>query len=167
MSDSLRLQVLQKMKEKFAAIAPPDTTDPDYAPSLADWPFKFSTVELGPLGAEDNRKRYSLGIVPGKEKYSHLFPYIVCDHLIGIEFRVTKNRGEDDPQVMAERCLEVIKRCVLQNKQWDDLAVDTQLVDSEIDLVNFGDRSIVGVLFVIVKYRHSQFDARDPNPSIA
>lgn len=166
MSESIRLQVMQKMKEKFQAVEPPDTEDPDYTPSEADWPFKFSTVELGPLGAEDARKRYSLGIVPGREKYSHLFPYIVSDHMIGIEFRVTKNRGDDDPQIMAERCLSVCKRVVLQNKQWGDLAVDTQLVDSETDLVNFGDKSIVGVLFVTVKYRHSQFDDRDPNPSI-
>lgn len=163
---SLRQQIIEKIKEKFEAVQPPDTSDPDYAPSPADWPLSFSTIELGPLGDEDLRKRYSVGIVPGREKYSHLFPYIVCDQMIAIEFRVTKNRGDDDPQIMAEQCLTVLKRVVLVNKQWDDLAIDSELVDSETDLTSYGDRSINGVLFFSVKYRHSQFDPRDPNPSV-
>lgn len=164
MADSLRLQILLDMQTRFAAIEPPPTPPP--VPDPSDWPFKFSSVELGPLVPENNRKRYSLGIVPGRERYSHLFPYIVCDQLINIEFRVTQNVGDDTPQTMAERCLTVVKNCVLRNKTWGGLAIDTQLVDSDVDLVSFGDKSIVGVLSVAVKYRHSQSDVRDPNPSL-
>ncbi|MBY0560004.1 hypothetical protein [Hyphomicrobium sp.] len=164
--DSIRLRILNAIKDAAKAIDVPDTTDPNYVAGPADWPLKFSTVALGPLGDEDNRKRYSLGIVPGPEKHSHLFPFIVCDQQIGLEFRATKNKGDDDPLVMAEHLMTVVKRLALKDKQWTGLAIDTELVNNEIDLVSFGDRSIVGVLFIVVKYRHSQFDPRDPDASI-
>lgn len=162
---SVRQQVLEKIQEKIEAIIPPNTSAPGYVPSDDDWPFQFSTVELGPLANEDNRKRYSVGIVPGPEKYSNLYPYIVNNHQIGIEFRVTKNQGDPEPQIMAEQCLSVLKRLVLKNKTWDNLVCDTQLVQSQIDLVSYSDRSIVGVLFIRVEYRHGQSDPRDPAPS--
>jgi hypothetical protein len=66
---------------------------------------------------------------------------------------------------MAEQVLTVIKRVVLANTTWDGLAVDTKLVNSEIDLINYSDRSIVGVLFIEVQYRHARHDPRDPTPS--
>lgn len=162
---SVRLQIMEKMAEKLQAIVATDTTAQGYVPSDDDWPLQFSLVKLGPLGDEAQRKRYSIGIVPGTEKYSDLYPYIVNDQMIAIEFRATKNKDDDDPQIMAETVLTVLKRVVLANLTWDGLAVDTNLVNSEVDLINYSDRSIVGVLFVNVNYRHARHDPRDPAPN--
>ncbi|CAA2141481.1 hypothetical protein [Hyphomicrobium sp. ghe19] len=162
---SVRQQILEKIEEKFIGIVQTDTSAPGYVPSDDDWPMQFSVVKLGPLSDENLRKRYSLGIVPGTEKYSDLYPYIVSDQMVGLEFRATKNKDDDDPQAMAEQVLTVLKRLVLANTTWDDLAVDTRLVNSEVDLVNYSDRSIVGVLFIEVQYRHARRDPRDPHPN--
>lgn len=162
---SLRQQILEKIEEKFAGVVATDTTAPGYTPQDTDWPMQFSLVKLGPLGDEAQRKQYSIGIVPGTEKYSDLYPYIVCDQLVGIEFRATKNKGDDDPQIMAEMVLTTMKRVVLDNLTWDGLAIDSKLVNSEVDLVNYSDRSIVGVLFIEVQYRHARRDPRDPSPN--
>lgn len=162
---SIRQQILEKIKEKLGAVAPPDTSAPDYVPSDADWPFAFSDVMMGPLGAEDNRKRYVAGIVPSTGVHSDLIPYIVYDLNVGIEFRATRNKGDDNPQIMAEQVLTVLQRVVLKNTTWDGLALDTHLVGDEIDLVNYSDKSINGVLFIKVQFRHARSDPRDPNPN--
>lgn len=159
---SVRQQILETIAAKIAGIAVPPAGS---SPSDDDWPLQFSVVKLGPLGEENQRKRYSAGIVPGTEKYSDLYPYIVCDQQIGIEFRATKNKDDDDPQVMAEQLLTVLKRVVLNNETWDGLALKTDLVNSEVDLINYSDRSIVGVLFIVIQYRHSRRDPRDPDPN--
>jgi hypothetical protein len=159
---SVRQQILETIAAKLEAVAPPPEGQP---PSDDDWPLQFSVVKLGPLAEENQRKRYSVGIVPGPEDYSDLYPYIVCDQQIGIEFRATKNKDDDDPQTMAEQLLTVLKRVVLNNETWDGLALKTDLVNSEVDLINYSDRSIVGVLFIKVQYRHARRDPRDPAPN--
>lgn len=173
---SLRQQILETIQAKIAAIEPPEPArDPvggPYAdpmnpnePQNTDWPFKFSVVELGPLGPESQRYKYSVSIVPGPERHSDLYPYIVSNHQIGIEFRATHNKGDPSPQVMAEQVVTVLKRLVLLNRTWDGLAIDSKLLTTEVDLVNYSDRSIVGVLFIEVQYRHANRDPRDPDPN--
>lgn len=159
---SIRQQVLEKIAAKIGSIAPPPTGTP---PTDDDWPLKFSVVELGPLGPENARFQYSAGVVPGVERYSDLYPLIVNDLQVAIEYRATKNKGDEDPQIMAERVLTVLKRLVLQNKKWDGLCTDTKLINSETDLANYSDRSVVGVLFIQVQYRHSTKDPRNPDPN--
>lgn len=149
---SVRQLVVEKIREKFIAVDVPD------------WPLKFSVVALGPLGDEDFKKRYSIGIVPGVEKYSHEFPYIVRDGQIAIEFRVVRNQGDAEPQLLGEQLLTLCEQLVLRNKTWDGLAMDTQLVGNEIDLVNASDRSVQGVLFISVKFRHGTDDPVNPDP---
>ena len=118
MTDSLRHQILAKIQQAYQAIQPPDTSTPGYAPSAADWPFAFSTVEIGPLSHEDQRKRYSIGIVVGQERESYLFPYIQCHLAVHIEFRVTVNQGDSKPGVVAEQVLTVVKRVVDVDRTW-------------------------------------------------
>lgn len=160
MSNSLRQDILDKIVETFAAIEPPD--DPVQSPD--EWPIKFSTVELGPLGDADHKKRYSLGVVPLRERYGHKFPFIERWLTIGIEYRVTVNRGDEKPGVMAERMLTVVERVILQNTTWEGLAIDTELDNNEVDMTDYDDKSVQGVLFVTVHYRHSHQDPRDGRP---
>lgn len=162
--DSVRLQILENIKAAFEAVQPPDPDDTSHTPSEADWPFAFSTVEIGPLGDEDQRKRYSLGIVAGPEKERFTFPFIECNWTVGVEFRITVNKGDPKPAIMGERALTVCKRVVDLDRTWGGLAVDTKRTGSEIDMTTYGDKTVVGVMFMEIMYRHSHFDPRDPHP---
>lgn len=152
--ESVRHQILRTMVDKFLEVKPPE------------WPLEFSVVELGPLGDEDHRKRYSIGIVPVRERFSNLYPYLVRHLTVGIEFRITVNRGDPSSGDMAEQVLTVIEKVVLDNGNWGGLAIDTELRNSEVDMTTYGDRTIMGVLWVEVQYRHSGADPRDPSPTI-
>ena len=154
MDRSLRHRILAAMADTFRAVDQPD------------WPLKFSLVELGPLGDEDHRKRYTLGIVPGPERYTHNFPYVVRFLRVAIEFRVTVNRDDEAPGELAEQLLTVIERVVIKNGTWGDLALATELSNSEIDMTTYSDRSVAGVLFVEIQYRHSHLDPRNPDPDV-
>ena len=164
MTDSLRHQILAKIQQTYQAIQPPDTSAPGYAPSAADWPFAFSTVEIGPLSHEDQRKRYSIGIVVGQERESYLFPYIQCHLAVHIEFRVTVNQGDSKPGVVAEQVLTVVKRVVDVDRTWGGLAIDTKRIGTEIDLTSYDDKSVMGVLMLDVLYRHADSDVRSAQP---
>jgi len=160
MTNSLRRDILEQMASVFRAI---DTVDGAGDPT--DWPLKFSAVHHGPLDDSDHRQAYALGIVPQPEEYGHLYPYITRTLQVGIEYRITINRGDEVPALAAERVLEVVERAVLQNTTWGGLAIDTQLVGNDTDLTNYADRTVFGVLVCRVQYRHGQRDPRDPSPS--
>lgn len=150
--NSLRLNILNRMVDTFA-----DINEDTYG-------IKFSTVELGPLGDADYKRRYSLGIVPTNERYGDKFPFIERWLTVGIEYRVTVNRGDEKPGVLAERLLTVVEAVVLDNVTWGGKAIDTKLQANELDMIDYGDKSVSGALFVVVHYRHSHLDPRDPMP---
>lgn len=154
MPESLRHQILQAMVATFDAVDKPD------------YPLKFSVVELGPLGDEDHRKRLSLGIVPGPERYTHNFPFIVRFLTVGIEFRVTVNRDDPSPGNLAEQVLTVIEQVVLRNGTWGGLAIDTDFRNNEVDMTTYGDRTVMGVVWVEIQYRHAHGDPTNPNPDV-
>ena len=157
---SLRRQILEKMKETLLAI---NTVDSSGQPT--DWPVKFSHVGIGPLDDNNQRQRYSIGLVASGEVYGALFPYITRELRVAIEYRITINKGDAPPALEAETVLEVLERLVLSNRTWAGLAVDTDLESNEIDLDNQLDRAVYGVLFVKVQYRHGQRDPRDGAPT--
>lgn len=156
--NSLRLDILNKMVETFGAIVAAE--DPEFE----DYELQFSTVELGPLGDTDHKKRYSLGVVPLRERYKHSYPFIERWLTVGIEYRVTVNRGDEKPGIMAERLLTLVERVVLKDQTWDGLAIDTEFTDNETDMTDYDDKSVQGALFVVVHYRHSHLDPRDGKP---
>jgi len=157
---SIREQILDKVLAAFQAVQEPDTTVPGYTPSLDDWPLTFSTVGFGPLTDTDHRKRYSIGIVTGSEREKDAFPLIQCTLTVGIEFRITVNQNDPSPAVMGERVLTVVKRVIDNNKTWGGLAVDTRRTNNEIDLTSYGDKTVMGVQFVEIIFRHSIKDVR-------
>lgn len=166
MMKSVRQRILEAIVKAFEAVDLPDTSDPDYEPGAADWPLKFSVVELGPLGDEDHRKRLSLGVVPTGERYTHNFPYVVRFLRVALEYRVTVNRDDAAPGVLAEQVLTVVERVVTDNQTWGDIALTTEFVNNETDMTTYGDRTVMGVLFIEVQYRHAHGDPRNPNPDV-
>lgn len=158
MSNSLRLNILEQIKSTFEAVEAVENPEAD------EFDVQFSVVELGPLGDADHKKRYSLGIVPLRERYGHKFPFIERWLTIGIEYRVTVNRGDEKPGIMAERMLTVLERVILTNQTWNGLAIDTELDNNEVDMTDYDDKSVQGVLFITVHYRHMHQDPRDGRP---
>ena len=84
---------------------------------------------------------------------------------VGIEMRVTVNRDDDKQGHLAERLLTVVERVVMQNPTWGRLAIDTNFKDNELDMQSYVDKSVQGVLFVEIYYRHHHGDPRNPDPS--
>jgi len=154
MVESVRHKILRTMAETFAAVSEPD------------YPLKFSTVGMGPLSEADHKKRFSIGIVPGPEQYKHSFPYIERLLDVAIEFRITVNRTDPDPGELAETVLTVVEQVVAKNRTWGGLALDTDYKTSELDMTTYDDKTIMGVLWVTVHYRHAHGDPTDPNPSV-
>jgi hypothetical protein len=161
---SIRQSILSAIQAAFQAVQPPNTSAPGYTPSDADWPFAFSTVAIGPLSDQDQRKAYSLGIVAGQERETFNFPYINCKFQIALEFRATANQDSPAPGILAEQVLTVVKRVTDNNKTWGGLAIDTKRVGNEIDLTTYLDRSVVGVVYIEVQYRTAHFDPRQLTP---
>ena len=155
---SVRLTILQAIEAYFAAMqADQPTGDP--------MGIAWSTVALGPLIKEDHRKRYSLGIVPGPERESFEFPDVMCFLTVNVEFRVTVNQGDAEPGVMIEQALTVVKRGLTVDRTWGGLAIDTKIVNSEIDLITYADRSALGVCVAQIQYRYGYDDPRDQYPT--
>lgn len=157
---TVRLDILQTIKEAFASI---DANQPVSDP----YGIQFSTVEIGPLAPWDQRKMYSCGLHVGPEKETFQFPYIMCWLTLNVEFRATWNRDAPvTPGELAEQVLGVCKRKMTEDRTWGGRAIDTKVVGSEVDLVTYWDRSVVGVAVCEVQYRYSHLDPRNPNPDV-
>jgi len=156
---SVRLQVLNAIVAKFDGMQADQPAQDPYG-------ITWSTVALGPLADFDQRKRYSLGVVARAEKEDFSMPYIMCFLTVNVEFRVTANRDDDPPGVLAEQALTVVKRALTADRTWGGKAIDTKIVGSEVDLTTYADRSIVGVCQAQVQFRYSHLDPRDPNPDM-
>ena len=156
---SVRLQVLNAIVAKFEGMQADQPAQDPYG-------ITWSTVALGPLADFDQRKRYSLGVVAGPEKEDFSMPYIMSFLTVNVEFRVTANRDDAAPGVLAEQALTVVKRGLTADRTWGGKAIDTKIVGSEVDLTTYADRSIVGVCQAQVQFRYSHLDPRDPNPEL-
>ena len=100
--------------------------------------------------------------MPGPERESFEFPYVMCFMTVNVEFRVTVNQGDAEPGVMIEQALTVVKRGLTDDRTWGGLAIDTKVVNSEIDLVTYADRAALGVCVAQIQYRYGYDDPRDP-----
>jgi hypothetical protein len=158
MDKSIRQTILEAMQDAFEAVTP--GTDP------GDFDFAFSEVNIGPLGDPDVRKLNAIGLVVGRERKEHQYPFEMCFLPVDIEFRVTVNRGDDPPAVMAETVLTPIQMVLYNNKTLGGIAIDGYELGNEIDLTSYADKSVQGVVNWEVQYRHRHLDVTDPNPSI-
>ena len=61
---------------------------------------------------------------------------------------------------MIEQALTVVKRGMTADRSWGGLAIDTKVVNSEVDLITYADRSAVGVCVCQIMYRYGFADPR-------
>jgi hypothetical protein len=155
---SIRLKILGAMANSFSAM---DAFHPPEDP----YGITFGTVAIGPLMKADNRKRYSLGIVAGHEKEAFEMPFVMCFLTVNVEFRVTINSDDTAPGIMIEEALTVVKRKLTEDRGWGGLAIDTKVVNSEVDMITYGDRAPHGVCVAVVQYRYGQQDPRNDMPT--
>lgn len=156
-NQSVRLQILKAIEATFLGMTV--TGSPTGDPG-DPWGVEFSTVEIGPLIRTDQRKRFSIGIVTGHETEKFSMPYVMCFLEVNIEFRVTINQGDEDPGVVLEEMLTVVKRGMIADRQWGGLAIDTKITGSEIDLITYADRAAYGVCVATIQYRYDYNDPR-------
>lgn len=152
MTPTVRRKLLEAIRATFQAV------------DEATWGLKFSMVAIGPLAAPDYRRRFSIGIVPQQETYGDLFPLIARSLQLAIEFRVTVNKDDEDPGLVAEFLLGQVESICLQDITWGGHAINTKLRGNEINMDTFADRAIDGVVFLTVDYRHSRKDPGNPDP---
>jgi hypothetical protein len=150
---SVRLQILQAIQTFFTNMQADQPTDDPYG-------VTWSTVQIGPIVKFDQRKRYSLGIAPGRESERFQYPLVECMMNVNVEFRVTVNRDDESPGVMLEQALTVVKRGLVYDRTWGGLAIDTKIINSENDLITYADRSAMGVCVAQIQYRYNYNDPR-------
>jgi hypothetical protein len=150
MTDTVRLQCLKALQARLREMQ-----------AGQDYLLNFNQVELGPIdGGEASRKRAVVGIVPGKEVKDVQFPMTYCQLPIAVEFRLTWNPGDAPSQELAEIVLGDIVRKVLEDQSLGGLAVDLKDAGNEIILSIYSDKSIVGVVYFDLLYRHNTMDPR-------
>ena len=153
MPDTIRMRCLEAIREALEAVVAGEPEDDPYT-------IAFSKVEHGPLGDVDHRKRFVAGIVPGRETKQTMYPLDQCTLPVAIEFRMTVNRDDDEPGLEAERALGEIQRKLHEDTTLGGLAIDLRETGNEIDLEMYDDKSVVGVVFFDLLYRHRTTDPR-------
>lgn len=158
---SVRQLVLEAIAKVLQAI------DPDNPPLNKDaFFYKFSSVVHGPLNEHSNIKLLMAGVVPSVEVKVNQFPWKDIRLRVAIEWRFTTNKGDDEPGLMAEKILSDIQRALALDTTLGGVAIDVVEQGSEIDLSTYADRSIYGVVFYEVRYRHAHDDPRNPDPTV-
>ena len=61
---------------------------------------------------------------------------------------------------MIEQALTVVKRGMTTDRSWGGLAIDTKVMNSEVDLITYADRSAVGVCVAEIQFRYGFADPR-------
>lgn len=160
-TDTARLTILRRIKAIYKA-----ATDVDPAPMGSKfYGVKFSIVEIGPLGAPNATKHTAIGIVAGKEKKDDLYPLREAKFTVDIEFRLTVNRGDQDPAVMAETMLGVVQQIMYDDPTLGDTVLMIKEHGSEIDLTTYADRTVEGSVKFEVLYRHSYNNVYSTDPT--
>lgn len=153
MSETAREKILARLHSNLSAIVAGEPVDDPYN-------FTPSRVSRGPLGDFDSRKRLVIGIVDSEEQKKDRFPLVECFLRVVIEFQLSRNQGEAEPSVLANRMLGDLQRKIGEDTTLGGLAIDVKEVGSDVDLESDNDKSIEGALFVVVQYRHAHNDPR-------
>ena len=153
MAETLRFRCLEALRASVAGML-------DGYPANAPYSVQFTSVEHGPLGDFDNRKRYVAAVVPGRESKQTRYPLTDCTLPVTIEFRMTIDRGDKRPLVEAERVLGEIQRRIAEDRTLGGLAIDVRETGNDVDLDTYADKAIEGAVFLEVRYRHGTDDPR-------
>lgn len=158
--NTLRLNILLKIKEIYEAVI----DNPSPPPGRVNYGMEFSVVGLGPLSAADHRKRFAVGIIPGPELKSDLFPLKTAMLTVTLEFRVTINKDDGIPLVLAERVLGVVQQVMYDNPDLGGLIIKHDEIGNEQDMFTYNDKAIEGMVQFRVHYRHGTNTVYDGMP---
>lgn len=161
-TDSVRLDILKYIKGLYEAATDQDPP----ASGKKYYGLKFSIVEIGPLGDPDARKRSAIGIVAGPERKSDLFPLKTSMFEVAVEFRITVNRDDDQPGILAERMLGVVQQIVYDDDTLGGKVIKVDETGNEVDLMTYADRTVEGVVRFNVHYRHTFANVFDTTPTV-
>jgi hypothetical protein len=151
MTDTVRLSILRYVQALYQA-----ATEVNPAPGgKRFYGLHFTVAEIGPLGDPDSRKQYVVGIVPGKEQKSDLFPLRTAMFPIRVEFRGTHNANDDKPGVFVENLLGVVQQVIYDDDTLGGLVLSALETENEIDMQTYADRTVQGVVTFMVHYRHT------------
>ena len=152
MAESKRHLILQQLVDRFKDIEKAVGTDPMI--------FDYSTVELGPLLDGDARKRTAIGIVPGTEVNDvRFFPIMECKLPVTIEWRITV-QAKEKPGVMAEVMLAEVQRVIAMDRTMNGFAIDVKETGNEIDVLSYADKTVNGIVQLLIIYRHDLDEVR-------
>ena len=154
-----RLDIIEYVQSLYKDVV----DDPNAAAPHRHHGIKFSTVGLGPLGDTDYRKRFVVGIVPGRETKSDLFPLKSCMFDLTLEFRATNNKGDKFPLIQAEQLMGVVQQVMYDDPCFDKdpsgsgepLIIKHDEIANEIDMFTHNDRYTQGMVQFRIHYRHS------------
>lgn len=155
---SVRLQILEAMVDTFRKVN-------DETPVGDPYGVTFGRVGFGPVDERDHTKRFALGVNPGPERNAYQYPFIMTYLTVNVEYRATINRDDDSPLQVLEQVLTVVKRVLHDNQTWGGLALNTKVLNTEVDLMTYSDRSTMGVCVTEVQFRHSEEDPRSTAPA--
>jgi len=152
MVDTVRLTNLKFVLTTLGTIDLTGTNDADSIEAAT--PTYFKPLVLGPIGDPENRNRYAAGIVTGDEQKTMMVNVVECELPVSVEFRMTWNTGDKLPQEEAERILGLLQTGLQQDYTLGGNAYDFYETGNAIVLDLFSDKTIVGVVHFIMKYRH-------------
>ena len=146
MTESVRLKCLHWLMEHFR-------TMPDDGYTVS-----FSVIGLGPLTTRDTRKQSALGLVPGTEVKTPVYPFETCRLPIAVDFRYTVNQGGGSPGDNVEDVLAQVQKRIREAGNLGGLAADYSEMSNEIDLESYSDKTVSGVVMTQLQYRHHMLD---------
>jgi hypothetical protein len=155
MADTIREKCLTALEDALKSMV-------EGEPVADPYTVQFSDVKRGPLGEADHRKRYMASVVDGEEQKSERFPVVDVTLRVTIEFQITVNRGDPRSSVLANTVLGEVQRKLAEDHTLGGVAIDCREVGNDIDLDSSEDRSVMGAVFLNVRYRHATNDPRKP-----
>lgn len=153
MPQTYRNAILETIKLSLADIeAGQPVADP--------YEYAFSSLYRGPLPLKSNTKRLVGAVLPGDESKTKGNTFSECLLDVMVDFSFTKNTGDEEPGVEAEKIIGLIQRRVLVDPTLNCLAIDTYESGSTVGLDSSEDKTVEGSVFFRVYYRHDLHDPR-------
>lgn len=153
MAETIRERCLQALKANIEAMRVDQPVDDPYG-------ITWSVVQRSPFTEAVNKKRYAVAILDGQEAKQTRFPLADCQLDVTVEFRVTRNVGEAETGVLANQALGALQRCISADRRLGGLAIDLKETGNELDIASADDKTVEGVIFLQLQYRHQTDDPR-------
>lgn len=152
MTATVREIALEALKTTFSAVEAG-------TPVLDPYTITWQKVSRAPLGDDDWKKKYTLGIHDMDETTKAQQMSLICTLRVALEFRVVIE-PDQVPSTELGIALGEIKRRLYEDNTLGGVAIDCTEESNEIEVDSDNDRRLSGVVWVNLVYRHSVRDPR-------